>query len=150
MRPQEFQVDHGPAGADADLLRPCRGVEEARTGHQRLGRNACHVDAGAADHAALDHGHPPAAASDIHRQGLPALAPADDQEIHLFGVEVPCPAHDKTRWLVYRARGDGFELADDFVHGDDITPLSVREENGQLIYLDMKQQEVLRRPARAR
>ena len=75
-----------------------RGLRGISAGHQRLGRRAAGVDAGAAKAVALDHRHTPASLGQAVGKRRPGLAGADDDSVEfahwvssvLFALSPPC------------------------------------------------------------
>ena len=72
---------HGAVDHDAEVGGPARHVRGAGAGHQRLGGDAAHVDAGAAEAVALDDGGVHAGAGERRGQAGAGLAGADDDGV---------------------------------------------------------------------
>jgi hypothetical protein len=72
---------NGSFDPHAEVRGPARHIRGPRTGHERLGRDAADVDAGAPDLLALDHGHLEALAIHPVRERRPRLSGADHERV---------------------------------------------------------------------
>ena len=68
---------------------------------------------------------------------------ADGSTLAAYSVEVP--RAKKNRYVVFRGRGGGYTLVDDFVEDADKLIFNVREEDGQLVYMTARSVTVLSR-----
>jgi hypothetical protein len=64
----------------------------------------------------------------------------------LVSLAVEIPNAGKERYLVFRGRKDLYTLIDDFVGSSDIGNPQVTEENGQLIFRNLRGERQLARP----
>ena len=56
----------------------------------------------------------------------------DGSTLAAYSVEIP--KANKNRYIVFRGRGGGYTVVDDFVENDDLRIYDVRDEGGQLVY----------------
>ena len=64
----------------------------------------------------------------------------------LLSIDVEIPRAEKNRYFLFRLRGGGYELLDDFVEREIVHPYQVRHEGGYYIFVPKSKPEAFRRP----